>query len=806
MANRNSSNPFEKSATQNVMSTLVFRYLPFWPIYIITTVVCLTASYFYVKTTSPIYEANAMILIKDQKSSAAQDNSALFSAFGINGSAKSVANETEVLKSRILLGQVAKQMGLYTQIYVKGKFRDELIYPSPVKFVAAHPELLKNSPPIAISFQHVNDGDYVLLAGKKYILGSPVSTPYGDFTIFRQNVNSKTLPANGKYYLSTYSLKSLVASLYTSLTIVSVTKESALISLKCLDLNGKRAEDVLTNLMSIYNNAGIDDKNATSANTLAFITDRLEIVSKDLSGVEDNLQKFRSKEGIIDLPSEGRLFLENVERKDELMSQLQLQLEILDKVEKYVIQKGKNAGTVPSTLGLSDPILSQLLDKLYTAELELDVQRQRSGENSPGINALLEQIDQLKASLLENIHNLKDNLNTSRQVLQQDLNSKAAILKTVPEKERAFLEISRNQEIKNGIYTYLLQRREEAALNEASAVADSRIINSAQSRSSPVKPVAINIYLIGLFIGFFSGVIFVVIKEQYNQTVLFRSEIDRATDVTILAELIHDMSGETLVIQDGLRTVIAEQLRALRTALNYIGVGKNHKTILLTSSISGEGKSFIGLNLAVSLAITGKKVVILEFDLRKPKISKMLGISQEPGISNYLAGFATYEEISIPLTDKNLPNLFVLPAGVTPPNPTELMLNGRLDSLIDQLKKDFDYILIDSPPIGLVTDAKILNDYTDACMFMVRHKYTPKHYLQLIQHLYLNKELKNMYVIFNGVKARGVMGYGSGGAYGYGQGYGQGYGYGVSNGYTRDAKNQKKGLRGLFKRNSKKVV
>ncbi len=796
---------FEKSSPQNTIRSVAFRYLPFWPVFVITTIISLSVSYFYLHKQTPIYEANAEILLKDQNSGSS--NAIVMEALGVTASSKKVENEIEVLKSRTLLQQLVREMGLYTQVYSKGKFRDPLIYPTMVKFIAMYPDSLRNSGNIPISFKYVSTENSIELDGKKYPLGTPVNTPYGKFTIL---ISKENIPLSafvkGDYYLQIRDVKSAAGNLLGELSVSSGAKESSLINLKLDDPAPYRAEEILNNLIEAYNKAGVDDKNLTTANTLNFIDDRLVLVAKDLSTVENDQQEYRTKEGVVNLTEQGTAFLNNVQHNDESISQIQIQLDVLDEIEKYIVKKNGVKGSAPSTLGITDPLLNQLFEKLNTSELELDKQSQTSGENSTTIQTSKNQVNQIKSSILENIHTQRQNLLTTKNRLQGELDKNSYLLKNVPQKERQLLEITRQQAIKNSIYTYLLQKKEEAALSKASAVADSRVVNYAESTSYPIKPIALNIYLIGLFMGVFAGVAFVLIREQFNQEVLFRSDIERATNAPILAEIMHDESSEALVIKDGKRTIIAEQLRALRTSLSYIGIHGDKKTLLVTSSISGEGKSFMGLNLAVSLALTGKKVVLLEFDLRKPKISKMMNIAQEPGISNYLAGLAPIEKITVSMESNNIPGLFILPAGNIPPNPTELMLNGRLDVLMDKLKNDYDYVLIDSPPIGLVTDAKILNKYIDACLYMVRHKYTPKFYLNLIEQLYANREMNNVNIIFNGIKARGILGT-YGGAYGanYGYGYGYGYGGGYGYGYTQDEKEEKQALKQKTTKATKKI-
>jgi tyrosine-protein kinase Etk/Wzc len=786
---------FESTTSKNALSKLAFRYLPFWPIFVITIVLCLIISFIYLHYQTPIYQANATILLKATQSG--NNNDVLQSLDVTSNTTKTVDNEIEVLRSRTLMRQVVRDMGLYAQTFAKGTLRDILIYPNPVKFIALNPDALQNSANIPVSYKYVFSDHYILLGGKKYPLNTPVHTPYGDF-IIKPDTNSLTpdiqekhnKPDKAGYYLQIRSVQTEGLVLLGDLSVAQIGKQSSLIELKFNDPVPARSVDILDNLIRVYNKAGIDDKNETIANTLQFINSRLVTVTKDLNDVEGDLQKFKSANGIVDISDQGKNYLQNVNQNDQQLAQIQIQEDVLNTVQNYIVKKADNAGIVPATVGLNAPLLNSLLDKLYTSELDLDHMRQTSGENSPSIVALKDQIEQLKTSLLDNITSLRQNLNSTKSAIQGQVNRNSGLIKTVPETERALLEIDRQQAVKNSIYTFLLQKREDAEISYAAAVPDSRVVNYAESFGQ-IKPIPVNIYLIGLSIGIFAGVFFVLVREQFNRSVLFRSDIEAATGATILAEVMHDESGDSLVIKDGKRTIIAEQLRALRTSLNYIGIQGNKKTLLLTSSISGEGKSFMGVNMAVSLALTGKKIALLEFDLRKPKVSKMMNIAQEPGISNYLAGLASFEDILVDMGKKDIPGLYILPAGTIPPNPTELMLNGKLDELMDHLKNNFDYVVIDSPPVGLVTDAKILNKYADACLYMVRHDYTPKHYLNLIEQLYSNDELTNLNVIFNGLKARGILnsyknGYGGGYSYGYSYGYGSGYGYG----YTQDQENK----------------
>jgi capsular exopolysaccharide synthesis family protein len=354
------------------------------------------------------------------------------------------------------------------------------------------------------------------------------------------------------------------------------------------------------------------------------------------------------------------------------------------------------------------------------------------------------------------------------------------MLQTIPEKEKELLEISRQQGIKNGIYTFLLQKREETALAYASEVADSRLVDAAESYGpvSPKKPLT---YLISLVAALALGVLFISLKEVVNRNILFSTEIEKFTTAPILGEIAFEPSKKQLVIGDGKRTFVAEQLRQLRTSLGYLGINSRKKKILVTSTISGEGKSFISANLGVSLALMGKKVVLVELDLRKPKLSRMFEVDHSSGLTNYFIGDKEPEQI-IRQTAYN-ENLFVIPSGPVPPNPSELILNGRLQELFAYLEDHFDYVIADTSPISPVTDAYIISPMCDATLYIVRHGVTPRSYIKRLDEHLRTKPLNNMAIVFNGVKGRGF------GKYGYGYGYGNGYGYG----YLEDGKKKRRG-------------
>jgi capsular exopolysaccharide synthesis family protein len=428
-------------------------------------------------------------------------------------------------------------------------------------------------------------------------------------------------------------------------------------------------------------------------------------------------------------------------------------------------------------------VLEDLLQKLYDLEVKYEGLSKTTAENNPVLLSLRREIEKIKPSIMENVESLRKNLTAGRGNLLSTSNSYASILRTLPAKERKLVEISRQQGIKNSIYSFLLQKREETALTFSSAIADTRLIDSAATTVKPVSPKPMLIWALAIVAAIGLGAGLIAIREGLNQRIIFRSEIEKYTTVPVVGEIMYKAAEDHhLVVSPGQRTVIAEQFRQLRTSMAYIGINSRKKKILITSTISGEGKSFIAANLAMSLALTDKKVVLLELDLRKPRISQLFDVSREVGITNYFIGNKDADHIIKRTEVSN--NLFIIPSGAIPPNPSELILNGKLDELLQYLDTIFDYILIDTAPVGPVTDAYILSPLCDATLYVVRHKVTPKGYIKMLDDNIKIRGLKNLAIVFNGVKNRGMGGIN----YGYGYGYGKEYNYG----YGEKKKSRKK--------------
>jgi capsular exopolysaccharide synthesis family protein len=788
------ANHIEIEETDEVsISDLLYKFLPYWPLFILLLIVSLTGAWLYLRYTMPVYETNATILIKDDKNTPSGAND-MMQAFDLFGSKKNVENEVEVLQSKTLMQQVVKDLDLYAPVYVQGRVLNQSAYVfSPVRIEAKNPDSMEIVSKVPYTYN--SDNQTVNINDINYQLNQWVNTSYGILRFLPNKYYhpSDTLrPEQNRYFFSLITVKNAANAVLNSITIASSSKQSTVIDLSIKGPVPQRGEDILNDLLKVYTEAAIMDKNMLAANTLKFVNERLKYVEADLDSVEESLQHFKATNKITDISAQGQIYLQTVAANDQKISDINVQLAMLDQVEKYVNSKGDiggivptiesssnsvNSSVVPSTAGLADPVLSDLLQKLSDLQLQYTQMKKVVPENNPSLVALVDAIDKLRPQILENIHSQRKNLEAGRSNINNTNNQFNNLLKTVPEKERELLGITRQQVIKNNIYTFLLQKREETALSFASAVADSRIIDPAQSVDTPVSPKRKLIYLAAILGALALGVAIIYIKDVFTRTVQDKYEIGKYTDIPILGEVIYDHTKSPIVVSEGKRSFIAEQFRQLRTSLSYMGIDETHKKIVITSSISGEGKSFIAMNLGISLSLIEKKVVLIELDMRKPKLSEQLQVSRQEGLSNYLIGKASMEEIVKPTS---LKNMFLIPSGPIPPNPSELISNGKLPELLEYLGAHFDYILIDTAPVNPVTDAFIISPMADVSLYVVRDKYTPKLFLRKIAEKLKTQSLKNPAIVYNGIRGKGIGGY----KYGYGYGYEYGYGY------TEDARKE----------------
>jgi tyrosine-protein kinase Etk/Wzc len=763
-----------ESGNNLLISQLWFKYFPYWPLLVLLFAACVTGTWFYLRYTIPMYESSAVILVKDVKKGF--DDSKMIESLDQLATKKIIENELEVLRAKSLMSEVVKKLHLYAPVSEEGKVVSHSAYAtSPVRVEVINPDSLAEVSKVYFSFNpEVNK---VIIKNQNYPLDAWVNTTYGTLRFVKISNNKP----KRKLFFSLVDPKKITQGLVGALNVSSASKLSTIINLKIRDEVPKRGEDILNGLVSEYTEAAIDDKNALAENTLEFIEDRLNHLVRELDSIQHKIESYKSERGAIDISAQGRIFLQNVSDNDQKLGDINMQLAVLGEVKGYVMSKDKAGGIVPSTVGVNDPMMGQLLNQLYNLELEHKKLKNTTAENNPMLVSITEQINKIKPSILENVQSRMGSLEAARGNLRQTNGAYTSMLQSIPQKERKLIEISREESIKNNIYTFLLQKREEAALSSSSMVSDSRVVDEAESSLVPVSPNRKMYYAIAvigalaLFIGF------VTAKEMLNLTILFRSEIEQFTNTPIVGEIMYEKSKLPLIATETKNTFVVEQFRRMRAALPHIGITGKRKKILVTSSIPGEGKSFVAANLALSLASTGKKVVLVEFDLSKPTLEEKLNQYQEKGVADYLKGGIEPEEI-IKRTVLN-ENLFFISCGDLPSNPSELIMNKKVVDLLAYLNDIFDYVVIDSAPSGPSSDAYILSPMCDATLYVVRHKFTPKVFVQRLDANNKITYLKNIAIVFNGVHSRGFKN----------NNYGYGFGYGYEHNYAaRQTRNEQR--------------
>ncbi len=788
-------NGLEMESRETSVNQLWNRYASYWPWFVFLMLLAVGAASLYLKYAIPQYESTARLLIKDEKKGV-EDSKGLES-INLISTKKILENEMEVLHSRSLVKEVVNNLQLYAPVYEERKLNSWIsgnrwlsantvsswlsnkgVSPAGLPAYTLSPVIVKAKSPDSlidtkkVPFAYNKEEKKVIIGVDSFPLNEWVETPYGTLQ-FAPNtrLSDTSYKPTGQFYFTLLEPKKVMADIQNRLVIASASKLSSILNLTIRDEVPERGEDILNELLTAYNVAMLKDKNTLAANTLRFVEDRLNHVSRDLTGIERKIEQYKSSQEAVDVSAQGKLFLENVSANDQKLSEIDMKLAVLDQVEGYVKQKDNKGGIVPSTLGVTDPVLSNLLGKLSDLELEYEKKKGTTAENNPLLSSVGDQINSIKPGILENIQSQRRGLQASKTNLASTNTSYTNVLQTIPKKERDLIEISRQQSTMQSIYGYLLQKKEETALSYAANVSDSRVVDRASSTVTPVSPKLPIVFAIAIITALAIGVVWVTLKELFNRKIMYRQDIERLTSHPIIAEISVDKSKNPIVIGVSSRTFVAEQFRKLRVALNYLGVNPTHKKVLVTSGISGEGKSFIATNLALSIALTGKKVVLLEMDLHSPAISDYLNISSDVGISSYLLGTREPEEI-IKRTEIN-DNLFFVPAGPLSANPTELLMSNRLPELLTYLDNIFDYVIIDSAPVAPVTDAYIISPYCDATLYIIRHRHTPKMLVEQIDKNSKVNILKNMAIVFNGIRPRGFGKH----HYGYGYGYGDGYAY-----------------------------
>jgi len=767
---------FEAQKEQTINLRDIFRKcLYFWYWFALGLLFAMTGAYLYSRYATPIYETEATLLIKDNKNVGdvgGLQNDILGQLSMLTGNSN-VQNEMAILSSRTIVEKSVRDLGLQSSYFVPAHLHNdrEIYKETPVLLV---PLFLRDSSEGETLYVVVNrDSTYTLSddQGKVTVRdGETASLPCGTFLVKKNPYPLLSDSTYKKIIVRATSISTMVRECQECLSLSQTDKTSSVIELSFKTTVPRKGEDFLNTLIREYNLAGLTDKNLAAANTINFVDSRIDSVSGELSGIENNLQNFLSANSLANIDEQSKVFIDQAGQLDQQILQQSLQMDVLKQILQYVSKPEKAHNLVPSTLGVQDPTLLELVQNYNQLQLKRSQQiAAGAGPDNPIVRVMDQQLNKLRNDIGENTKNLLQGAQRVASNLEQQNNSFENKIRNVPRVQREYIAIQRQQQIKQELYVYLLQKREEAAITAASSVSNNRIIDTAKTNLRPLAPKKKLIYLAGLLLGLAipGGLIYLI--DLFSHKINSRQDVEMHTDVPIFGEIGHSKDKTPIVVVSGARTAISEQFRSLRTNLSFVLGIASHKTILITSSMGGEGKSFVSLNLAMTYALMGKKTVLLGLDLRKPKIGYYVGLEHHAGVSNYLSGQLALDELAVEL-DFDTHNLYFINSGPIPPNPAELLLQPAMDELMDYLKANFDYVILDTPPVGLVTDAQILGKYADTALYIIRHKYTHKDQIRLLDNYYTGKRLPNLGVVLNDIKIGDAYRYGYGG-YGYGNGY-----------------------------------
>ena len=803
-------NEAQESKEENIdVKELLFKYLIHWPWFVGAVVACLIAAWVYLHISTPVYNISATVLIKDDKKGGSAGMLSGLESLGLDGmisSSQNIDNEIEVLRSKTIVKEVVEDLGLYISYTDEDEFPSRNMYktsPVQVSLTPQEADLLEEPMIVKMALQpqgsmdvtvKIDDDEY-----QKHFEKLPAVFPTDKGTLAFFLTPDSVLSSKRTSEETTASEKTtrnITATINKPLAVAkwccknmtieptSKTTSVAVISLK--NSNVQRGKDFINKLLEMYNINTNNDKNEVAQKTAEFINERIGIISKELGSTEKDLESFKRGAGITDLTSDAQIALTGSAEYEKKRVENQTQINLLQDLQKYMQNEGYEV--LPSNIGLQDLNLAAAINRYNDVLVERKRLLRTSTENNPTIINLDTSISAMKENVQVSLDRVLRGLFITKADLDREASRYSRRISEAPGQEREFVSIARQQEIKAGLYLMLLQKREENAITLAATANNAKIIDEAIADDAPVAPRSKITYLIALILGVGIPVGVIYLLELTKFKIEGRADVEKLTSAPIVGDIpLTDEKQGAIAVFENQNNLMSETFRNVRTNLQFM-LGNGKKVILVTSTVSGEGKSFISGNLAISLSLLGKKVVIVGLDIRKPGLNKVFNISKrEQGITQYLANPEKNLMDLVQLSDVSK-NLYILPGGTVPPNPTELLARDGLDKAIETLKKNFEYVILDTAPVGMVTDTLLIGRVADLSVYVCRADYTRKNEYTLINELIDGNKLPNLCTVINGLDLKKrkygyYYGYGKYGKYyGYGKRYGYGYGYGEQSG------------------------
>ena len=769
------------------------RYLIFWKQILLSILIFLLLGFFYNRYSKKIYKSSTTLLIKEE-TNASLGSDDIFEGLDLFGGQMNIKNEIGILKSFSLTKNTLEKLNFRISYFHSGSFKSNDIYKK-TPFVVIIDENRPQSINQKFYVELISENEFILttnlnnvnlfdmstetfISNKDYDFnyeglhkfGEKIITDFFSFTISKNDLSLFKDEDWVNYFFVVSSYNDLTKNYLKNLKILEIEKDASILKISLEGSNPLKINDFLNKFTELYLALDLDEKNQITSNTIQFINEQLVSISDSLSNVESSLETFKEINPKIELSQKEYGAFYQVEKLEQEKAILELNNKYYISLQEYLFKNNNiNNIVAPSTMGIDDPLLNSHILELTKLYSQLDIISVNSKQGHPLVKSIKKQIKSTKEKLIENIENV---INSSELTLE-DINSRIVELESVigdlPQNERILLNIQRKFNLNENIYNYLLEKRAEASITKASNISDHKVIDMPRLESNlPIKPNTTLIYVISIMLGFFLPSIIISIYYLFNNKIIDKKDIDEITSVPLIGKIMHNDSGYNLVNINSPKSAIAESFRSIRTNIQYLASDKIEKVICITSSIGGEGKTFVAMNLASIFSITRGKTILIGADMRKPKIFNDFNLSNDVGLSSYLSNQNTKDEV---IQKTEFENLDIILSGPIPPNPSELLSLEKMKDFIEELKKTYKHIIIDTPPIGLVTDGLVLMKYSDINIYVVRQNFTTKEMLNNFNDTIMKNNVLNMNLIVNDISNDKT-------SHGYGYGYGNTYGYG----------------------------
>ncbi|WP_339715507.1 GumC family protein [Cyclobacterium amurskyense] len=769
----------------------LIKYFRYWPLYLICIIIGLIVVFLFHRYTMEKYEVKGSVMIKSNASPEVRilDRSNIFSG------GENLTNDILLFSSKNLATEALQQLHFDVSYFASTNIKEiELYKNSPIKVEVdwEYPQITNRK----IRINILSDTTFRLLPGENTLLDKFfMSNKYEEEErdVFRKDwkFGEDVLGEDAKFKIflldnlrqyDTYefllhSPSALIDSYSNAVQVRPLIDYGTVLEISTVTKIVEKGSDYINALMDAFLEYDLKEKNRISENALKFIEEQLYIVEDSLKSVEGRMQLFKVQNKMLDVNAEFGGVLNNIQVLEANIQAIDFELAYYKTLKSYLVNKTDSFEEIvaPSVIGITDGLFNEMIKSLVDLSLERRKLLSIVKDTHPDVEVLDQQIERLKENIFENIQNLISNTESKKKENQKKLISFDKQFSNLPKAESDYTNILREFKLRENLYTYLLEKRAEAGIAKASNVPDNSIVDYAK-RGTLIYPKKTQNYTYAIGLGFFLPFGFLVLFHYLNNRVMDQIQLKNLLRIPLLGTIGYSDKNTNLLVAEHPRSLASESFRSLRSALFYIASEKKCKKILVTSSISGEGKTYISLNLASAMALSGKKTCIIGLDLRKPKLSKYLGISNKKGLSTFLVDKDSADEIILKTPYENL---YAVPSGAVPPNPAELLLKDKMEGFLEKLEQQFDIIIMDCPPVGLVSETMDLLRFSDVNLYIVRHDFTHKNHLLMINDLYANDQVRNFYAIFNGLKSGGDT-YDFGG---YNYGYGYNYSYMKKNSY-----------------------